>query len=852
MQNKVNSIIFFLVGLFALLLSSCSESVPMNWDVTDEGYSLWCEVNPSLTYSWNGDNFANLIHGKGILAVTDQLGNTKRISLDAYYGACSKTSVIKTSSDEYYIGNVISGKYSDYAVLIKDEDVYVGYFYDGKPSGNLSLFRSGKLFYNGNWSQGVFEGEGTLYGKDGSVKSGIWEKGTLISANVEINTDVGRYSGMVVNSKPNGFGHLVYENGTEYEGDWKNGVWEGVGQYVSYQDTIVSEWKNGKANGNTIIVSDEYQYEGEFVDDLPNGNGSLYCFGSDAQYVYAGEWNNGLRQGYGDVVYSNGDSYYGEWVDDKYQGIGRYRYANGDVYDGEWEANLPNGNGLYLSDSFRYGGEWLEGWIHGFGRIDFSNGDIYEGDFCEGKKCGHGIYQYANSNVYEGEFYNDKINGCGVFTFADGNRYEGEFLNGKIYGNGTLYYADSDGIVTVTAFWDKPNEFPSEASIIFPNGDCYEGPLLNGEPTSDGIWFTIDDITGESKFIDKLSAVNDYYKLHRENFNKVIIYTSTVLTVIEISATLAAPLTGGVTLGIAAGARGAYTAINIIDVGVAIGSASIDFVEAETEEEKNAALFSLGTEIAINGAMIGLPKALKSGPIKKITSKLSASATNTARTSILKQSKKKANAKVVSVVKDKNKKIVLVLEKTKIGKIYFRVTGKPCYQYVTDEQVQKIIKENPNVKIQFDPDAVGNSKVLGDNTLKFMSENAKRRYNIERRIMRKERAQWHHAIAGNKQNAAAEECRQILKKFKIDINDPRNAVLLPMDPKSIMRGSFHGKHVNSYDEYVLNRLKQAATPEQCLEIMDDIKKELYKGQLQLLIQHRVNTALGTVTKKSMY
>ena len=114
------------------------------------------------------------------------------------------------------------------------------------------------------------------------------------------------------------------------------------------------------------------------------------------------------------------------------------------------------------------------------------------------------------------------------------------------------------------------------------------------------------------------------------------------------------------------------------------------------------------------------------------------------------------------------------------------------------------------------------------------------------------RAQWHHAIAGNKNNSAAEECRRILKQYKIDIKDPRNAILLPVEPKSIMKGTLHGKHVNNYDEYVLNRLKQATNAEQCLEVMDDIKKELYNGQLQLLIEHRVNTSLRTVRRKSTY
>ena len=38
--------------------------------------------------------------------------------------------------------------------------------------------------------------------------------------------------------------------------------------------------------------------------------------------------------------------------------------------------------------------------------------------------------------------------------------------------------------------------------------------------------------------------------------------------------------------------------------------------------------------------------------------------------------------------------------------------------------------------------------------------------------------------------------------------------------------------------------------EQALEILDDLKKELYKGQLRLTANHRVNTAIGTVTRNT--
>lgn len=843
-----------LIGiLLSFAVSACKPHVRMGWVTTEEGYSIWCVPDSTKSYSWDGETVGNLINGRGTLTATTDSGAVVVKNISAYYGAQLKSDAIQISSEEFYIGSTSDGKYAGYAALVKGDDVYIGDFHDGKPSGCLTLYRAGKVYYSGQWKNGTFDGEGALYKEDGSVKSGIWKEGTLIEAEVEIETEAGKYEGTILDGRPDGIGKLSYKNGTEYEGNWKAGEWSGVGQYVAKNDTVISEWVNGKANGATICVFGDYKYEGQFSNDLPNGTGSLYCLNSDAPYVYSGEWENGLRQGYGDAVYSNGDSYFGEWKDDAYNGVGRYRYANGDVYEGDWVNNLPSGKGQYLSQTFKYGGDWLDGWIHGFGRIDFSNGDIYEGDFCEGKKCGQGLYQYANGNVYEGEFYDDNINGLGVFTFSDGNRYEGEFLNGQIYGNGTLYYADSTGIVTLTAFWDKPNEFPSEASIVFLNGDCYEGPLFNGEPTSEGVWYVIDKNRGETKIIDKLSEINDCYKLHKEIINKVVMFTSIALTAVEIGATIAVPLTGGATAPIASGAKYANIAINVLDAAIAVSSVSIDLATAKTQEEKISAIMTLGTEVAVNVALMAAPKFLKAGPVDAIKSRLSASATKAVRTSIVKLSKQKAFGKAVSVVKNKEKKLVLALEKSAIGKKYFRITARPEYQYVTNERYKKVIRNNPKVKpAEFHSDAPGDGGLLGANARRFMSPRANRRYNAERRIMGVRRAQWHHVVAGNKSNAAADECRQILKNFKIDINDPRNAILLPVDPKSIMRGTIHGKHVNSYDEYVLNRLKQAVTPEQCLEVMDDIKKELYQGHLQLLIEHRVNTALRTVTRKSMF
>ena len=45
---------------------------------------------------------------------------------------------------------------------------------------------------------------------------------------------------------------------------------------------------------------------------------------------------NNMANGYGRVIYADGDMYEGEWKDDKAQGKGIYIHADGAKYEGEW------------------------------------------------------------------------------------------------------------------------------------------------------------------------------------------------------------------------------------------------------------------------------------------------------------------------------------------------------------------------------------------------------------------------------------------------------------------------------------------------------------------------------------
>ena len=66
-----------------------------------------------------------------------------------------------------------------------------------------------------------------------------------------------------------------------------------------------------------------------------------------------------------------------------------------------------------------------------------------------------------------------------------------------------------------------------------------------------------------------------------------------------------------------------------------------------------------------------------------------------------------------------------------------------------------------------------------------------------------------------------------------------------MHSKSIFKGSLHGNHIRKYDEIVYERISEAykkAGRKGVEEALDNIKKDLYKGNIQLLSKdkHYVN------------
>jgi Ca2+-binding EF-hand superfamily protein len=247
--------------------------------------------------------------------------------------------------------------------------------------------------------------------------------------------------------------NMLYPNGENYEGGWKNGKWDGFGVYTKPDGyKYEGHWKRGKRHG-------------ECTESFPDG------------FWYKGEYMEGIRQGKGHLKWPNGNEYKGEFADGKREGEGyqSWKMDNGEEYsyDGSWLNDLQHGSGIVTEKGERcevvakYGSILLqrpgERVVQEF---DFDDGSFYQGESAVTSTPGvfnlhgKGYKTWENGDTYEGDFYKGKRHGWGTFSWANGDRYEGGWNYGKFHGHGI--YKESDRAFAV---WHEKGVCESRAPV---------------------------------------------------------------------------------------------------------------------------------------------------------------------------------------------------------------------------------------------------------------------------------------------------------------------------------------------------------------------------------------------------
>ena len=202
------------------------------------------------------------------------------------------------------------------------------------------------------------------------------------------------YIGKYVNKKRNGQGKLILADQSYYEGNFKDGEFNGNGYFRTRNYTYKGQFIAGKKDGKGKLESFNTKsiYEGEFKNDMKEGYGiEKYNDGS----IYKGHYKNGMKEGTGILLLKKekkNSIFEGEFKDDKIWGKGIYKWENGKQYEGEWENNEISGFGILTENNIKH-----------------------IGYFSHDKKEGYGASFYIeNKFVLLGKWINDIIEGIAV------------------------------------------------------------------------------------------------------------------------------------------------------------------------------------------------------------------------------------------------------------------------------------------------------------------------------------------------------------------------------------------------------------------------------------------------------
>lgn len=223
----------------------------------------------------------------------------------------------------------------------EQEEIGVPTLQDGQ---DIFTYKDGST-YVGEWKNGVREGQGTWTNVSGDTYVGEWKndmrngKGTMTFS---------------IESHPIGV--------LKYVGDWKNDKREGQGietYYFQYDTNTYYFDLSYEQSMNPSIYGE--RYEGEFLYNERNGQGTLTYGYYGAQNIYNGQWSNNEYNGIGTITYSDGEKYVGSFSVGEYEGHGVYTYGDGSKYVGEWENSMREGHGTYTSsDGTVKNGKWAD------------------------------------------------------------------------------------------------------------------------------------------------------------------------------------------------------------------------------------------------------------------------------------------------------------------------------------------------------------------------------------------------------------------------------------------------------------------------------------------------------------
>lgn len=229
-----------------------------------------------------------------------------------------------------------------------------------------------------------------------------------------------RYEGVFRDDKHHGYG--VFTSNPSIKGQ----------QILKYEGC----WENDAkcdTNGRATLAGGE-EYQGGFRNNVFNGVGR-YRFAD--RRIYEGEFVDGVRHGHGKLTQPNGDSYEGTFVEGKMTGEGKTTTQMASrIFTGtHLEGKKVRGVMKYVDQGKSYDGEWANERPHGRGVMTLPTGELYRGSFVDGKQHGEGVFFYiGEQKSYIGAFEEGRPHGKGTMRYhaEPSKTVSGMWVEGKL------------------------------------------------------------------------------------------------------------------------------------------------------------------------------------------------------------------------------------------------------------------------------------------------------------------------------------------------------------------------------------------------------------------------------------
>lgn len=236
-----------------------------------------------------------------------------------------------------------------------------------------------------------------------------------------------------------------------YQGDQQLTDWSG--RVIVYYDEEKKDpmYRGTLEEGLLQGKGEEYDadglliYEGNFVDGVRSGEGSLYEAGV---LVYEGKFSGGLANGTG-VAYNDGTKcYQGSFADGLYEGEGTAFYPDGSrAYTGTFAQGLYEGEGTEYGEDgqIRYKGSFSQGLYEGSGTIYLGANSQIQAEFSGGVSTGAIQWYQSGKLWYDGSADDLTPDGFGTLYAENGKAvYAGEFDQGTLDGSWLLSLTASE------------------------------------------------------------------------------------------------------------------------------------------------------------------------------------------------------------------------------------------------------------------------------------------------------------------------------------------------------------------------------------------------------------------------